>query len=152
MLVIFTCWGLEIDRSKKLTQRLGIEKSVLWLPVLNEANHIRYLNATDIVLDQLLLPSFGGIAFKGMSCARPVISSYRHESNQWCLPEAPPLVTAYTAEELYLRIKELLADESLRKRIGQQGRDWILKHHSWQLVVDQLIKIYNQVLQNGDCQ
>ena len=145
-LLIFTLWGQDIKKSRKLVQKLALKQSVLWIPILHEANHIKYINAADMILDQMLLPSFGGVAFKGMSCGKPVISSYRHKNNQWCLPEPPPLVTAYSAQEIDLRITELLDRPGLKEKIGQEGRDWIIKHHSWQLAADQMIRTYNEIL------
>jgi glycosyltransferase involved in cell wall biosynthesis len=147
-LLILTLWGQDIKRSKRLIGDLGIKEYILWVPVLNETRHVEYLNAADIVLDQMILPSFGAIACKAMSCAKPVITSFRSEANQWCFEESPPLVSAFDKDDVCRNITQLLHDSEHRDEIGKKAREWILKYHSSGLVADKLIKVYKEVLQH----
>jgi glycosyltransferase involved in cell wall biosynthesis len=146
-LLVFTSWGLEMEKSKKLIVALDIEKNVLWVPVLNETKHIEYINASDIVLDQMILPSFGAITAKSMSCGKPVIASFKYEVNKWCFEEPPPIVSTFNEDEVCDKIGQLLENPELRKMIGMKSRDWIIKYHSSELVVNRLISVYEEALQ-----
>ena len=113
-------------------------------PVLNETKHIEYINASDVVLDQMILPSFGAITAKSMSCGKPVIASFKYEVNKWCFEEPPPIVSTFNEDEVCDKIGQLLENPELRKMIGMKSRDWIIKYHSSELVVNRLISVYEE--------
>jgi glycosyltransferase involved in cell wall biosynthesis len=45
--------------------------------------------------------------------------------------EKPPLVTARTPRQWVEHLVRLWSDESLRQRLGQRAREWVLAHHTW---------------------
>jgi glycosyltransferase involved in cell wall biosynthesis len=42
-------------------------------------------------------------------------------------------------------IESLLADDTLRGRLGRNGRDKVLANHRWSTVVERVHRIYEQV-------
>ena len=44
------------------------------------------------------------------------------------------LIIAETAEEIADAVRQLLADEDLRKRLGSNGQRYAMKHHDWDVV------------------
>jgi spore coat protein SA len=49
------------------------------------------------------------------------------------------------AAELAAKILVLLRDQQLRKRLGQQGREWVRNHFSWEIIAQTLEGVYNEV-------
>jgi spore coat protein SA len=48
--------------------------------------------------------------------------------------------------ELADKIVSLLQDHDLRKRLGQQGRDWVLGNFSWEKIAQVQEQVYNEIL------
>ncbi len=51
--------------------------------------------------------------------------------------------------ELAAKITGLLRDHHLRKRLGQQGREWVRRHFSWEIIARTLEGVYDEVIQKG---
>ncbi|MCL4503136.1 MAG: glycosyltransferase family 4 protein, partial [Deltaproteobacteria bacterium] len=49
-------------------------------------------------------------------------------------------------KELSEKILDLLRHQERRKRLGQQGREWVLKNFSWEQIAGGLEKVYDEVL------
>ena len=49
-------------------------------------------------------------------------------------------------EELADKIGALLADESLRHRLGRQGREWVSARFSWGIIAREQEEVYDQVV------
>ena len=49
------------------------------------------------------------------------------------------------AGELAAKILVLLRDQQLRKRLGQQGREWVRNNFSWEKIAQTLEGVYNEV-------
>jgi spore coat protein SA len=47
--------------------------------------------------------------------------------------------------ELAEKILDLLRQHALRKRLGQQGREWVLNNFSWERIAGDLEKVYDEV-------
>jgi glycosyltransferase involved in cell wall biosynthesis len=146
-LLIVSDWGQETDRSRSLIDALGIGASVLWTPPLNKMKLIQYYNAADVVLDQFTLGVFGTVTPEAMACGKPVVMYFDRPAHEWCFPEMPPVVAAGTEDEIFDRLMELAADPTRRTTIGQVSREWVVKHHGWELVADRQISIYRELLQ-----
>lgn len=146
-ILILSDWGQEVDRSKALIDSLGIGASVLWTPPLNKMKLIAYYNAADVVLDQFTLGVFGTVTPEAMACGKPVLVHFDRRAHEWCFAEMPPVVPAGTEEEIFTRLVELADDPARRAAIGQTSREWVIKHHGWELVADRQIAVYREVLQ-----
>jgi glycosyltransferase involved in cell wall biosynthesis len=53
------------------------------------------------------------------------------------------------AAELAEKISRLLGDGPLRKRLGQQGRDWVRADFSWEKIARTLEEFYHEVMARG---
>lgn len=145
--LIFTRWGQEVDRSEQLVNELGLNSRVVWTAPLNKRKLIHYYNASDIVLDQFTIGTFGTVTPEAMACGKPVILCFNREVHEWCYPEMPPVVNARSEDDIFQRLHELGADACHRKQLGTASRAWIIKHHGWELVADRQIAIYRELLQ-----
>jgi glycosyltransferase involved in cell wall biosynthesis len=98
-------------------------------------------------LDVLVFPSsaetFGLVAAEAMACGTPVVgfeTSAVHEligQDERGLT-APP----FDADMLARQTQRLLRDDALARRLGQAGRDWIMRRHTREAYVQQTLACY----------
>lgn len=146
-ILILGDWGQEMNDSRELIKDLGITESVVWVPPLPKMRLIDYYNAADMVLDQFTLGVFGSITPEAMACAKPVMLHFDRALHEWCYAEMPPVVSARTEGQIYEAMLRLIDDDGLRSSIGQSSREWVVKHHGWELVADRQISLYRELLQ-----
>ncbi|HZS11868.1 MAG TPA: glycosyltransferase [Nitrospirales bacterium] len=146
--VLLLCrWGQEVEQSEALIDSLHLTDHVVWLPPLNKMKLIDYYRASDVVLDQFTIGTFGTVTPEAMACEAPVILHFNRAVHEWCYSEMPPVVAAETEEQIFERWVELDADPARRLAIGAASRQWIVKHHGWELVADRQISAYREILQ-----
>jgi glycosyltransferase involved in cell wall biosynthesis len=145
-LLVLGDWGLDGDRSRALVRELGLEERVQWLPPVPKLRLIDAYRAADVVLDQFVLGTFGGITPEAMACGRPSVVAFDPGLHAWAFPEPPPVVPASTEAEILAALTRLLDDPAERERVGAAGRAWIERHHSWRLVAERQRRVYEEVL------
>jgi hypothetical protein len=103
----------------------------------------RRLGAGDILAEQFLA-GYGLAAIEGMSLAKPVLAHLAWMEDgirtQTPLRECP--VVDAPPERLADRLRELVADEKLRARLGAEGREYVLRFHS----LDAVGRIWEQIV------
>ena len=143
--LVLSSWGKEIARSKGLIHELGCDRNVRWLPPLTKERLLDAYRAADVVLDQFLIGTFGGIAPEAMAVGKPVVMAFDPHVHEWCYPELPPILPARTTNEIAAQLRRLAEDGQERVRLGQAGRRWIERHHGWRLVVGRQLAIYDEI-------
>lgn len=79
-----------------------------------------------VVIGQVYLGAAGMAEFEAMACARPVIGHFEYGA---AYPEDPPFVRARTASDIAEAVCRLVDDATLRGRVGEDSRGWVLRHH-----------------------
>jgi len=148
-LLVMVDWGPDAEKSKRLAVDLGLAGHVKFIDPVHKRDLVEYYNAADIVLDQFVLGSYGTAAPEAMACEKPVIMYYSEEAFMRSFGERPPLLNAFTPEEIALQLRRCQS-ESFRKDVGKQSREWVLRQHNWRLVVERHRKIYSYTL--GECE
>ena len=106
-----------------------------------------YLNRLDIYVAASRLESFGVAILEASACALPVVVT-----NMGGLPE---VVEADVTGKIVRRddhialakaIKQLVIDESLRKRMGQAGLKRVLDHYTWEDSVSIMEGVYQRAV------
>lgn len=137
--------GVDREKTRELIAELGISENVEFVPKMSKNDLIKYYNEADVVIDQFDVGSLGYVALEGMSCAKPVIVYVNTECYKVCYPDLPPVLNARSEDEIYERLLEV-SDRARRETIGKNAREWILKYHHWEKVIDKLIFHYETVL------
>lgn len=87
------------------------------------------LGAADVIVDQLRLGWYGGLAVEGMALGRPVMADVR-ESEPADNPFGAELPLVRTGpERLRDDLRSLLGDAERRARLGAEGRAFVERHH-----------------------
>jgi len=95
--------------------------------------------AADVIVDQLRLGWYGGLAVEGMALGRPVLASIR-EGDPADNPFGAALPVVRTgAERLRDDLRALLADPERRVRLGAEGRAFVERHHDPRAVAQAIL-------------
>ena len=107
---------------------------------LPHAEAMRLLSEADVVVDQLLLGTYGILACEAMALGKPVVT-YLHDEFRDRYPDDLPIVSA-TPATLAEVLGDLAADGSRRETLGRRGRSYVEAHHDAARIAEQLIRIY----------
>lgn len=94
---------------------------------------------SDIGIDQILYGWHGKVSVELMALGKPVICYINPEYGKY-RPELPIINADKTSLEQAL--EDLIINPELRKTIGERSREYVLKYHDVEKVVDQLFEIY----------
>ena len=138
--LLLTTWGNDLEQSKQLLQQLKISEHIVWLEPLCRVKMIRYIQAADVVLDQMLLPCFGSTAPQAIAAGTPVIMSYKPESTAWIIKQPAPILSAFTPAEVAAVAQAI--DPLWRQNYQIIAKRWIDDEHSVKRVVLEHLRIY----------
>lgn len=150
VVLILAPWGLQIEDSRKLIQKLGCETAVAWLErPLCRLDLIRHLQAADVVLDQMALPHFGATAPQALAAGTPAVMSYRPSSTEWIVTEPAPILAAFSPDEVADAVVTAL-DPAWRESFRVRARAWVHAQHHHHRVVKDHLRTYRRVLENAN--
>lgn len=108
-----------------------------------------YANA-DVVVDQFIAGSLGLIGQEAMASEKPLISYVNTELYQKIYGDKPPILNAKTENEVHDFLVQLSSDTSIRHKIGNESRRWLLKHHDPDTIIEKYIYLYRALLNKID--
>jgi len=118
-------------------------------------NHVKQrLKDSDILIEQLITPWYAMSAIEGMATGLPVISDISNEDytkvfRRYSFLNECPILTS-SIESIKKDIQNLVTDPILRKNLGQAGRMYVKKYHSFKTAQYMFNSIYDKVLHNKD--
>ncbi len=98
----------------------------------------------DIVVDQLLIGTYGVFSVESMALGKPVVT-YITDAMKERLPEELPIVSA-SVDTVESALESLICNARLRHDLGVKGRRYAETYHDYKKVATVLRKIYN-----GEC-
>ncbi|MDQ7824718.1 MAG: glycosyltransferase [Candidatus Eremiobacteraeota bacterium] len=139
-------WGKMIEESKRLIESLGITSRVTWIEPLPNRSMVRHIKATDALADQFFLGAFGSTMPKALACGRPALLALNEDLHRWCFSEMPPVVNAWTPQEVFEGLRRLYQDKEWTAGIIEKGLGWYARYHSEKVIVTTLTEIYREVI------
>lgn len=146
-LLIAIDFGIDREKSKTLIKSLGIEDRVIFFNKMNGPELLFHYNISDVIADQFISDGLGGIGMEALSCKKPLIVKSGRDAYQDLLPESPPVLDASTPDEIRNHL-EYLRDKNIRIKIGENGRRWMEKYFSPELIARKSMIIYESVVNN----
>jgi glycosyltransferase involved in cell wall biosynthesis len=98
----------------------------------------------DVIVGQVALGALGLSDLQAMSCAKPVIASFRYED---AYPTPPPLCQATSAEEVYEHLEYLFQHPEGAMALGQRAREWVIHNHDYRTLVSKLELHYRSIVE-----
>lgn len=124
----------DVALAKRIIQRLGIERHVVWLVPprpqgFSRDELIPLYSIADVVADDFGIGWFGGVVLEALAIGRPVLS-YIDPAAMAKLYPWHPILSANTPEGIADHLERLYAEPGLRRDQGRQGQRWIEEFHA----------------------
>jgi D-inositol-3-phosphate glycosyltransferase len=135
----------EMERLRELCSSLGIKDLVTFLGRRDQDTLQYYYSAAEVVVVPSHYESFGLVALEAMACGTPVVASetgglaflVRNGETGFHVPAAD-------VDALTDKLKLILSDEVLRKKLGRNAAEYA-KSYAWSNVADQILDLYAAV-------
>jgi len=101
------------------------------------------IQSADVIIGQLALGALGLSEFQAMSCAKPVIASFRYQK---AYPTPPPLCQATTSEEVFEHLEYLFQHPEEGISLGRKSREWVIENHDHRILGRRLESLYESIL------
>ncbi len=131
-------WGLLKEEYKELYGKL-----FEFLPLVPPDQVRRLILSADVVVGQFALGILSFCELQAMSCAKPVICSFRYTQ---AYPTLPPLLQAATADEVDEHLEYLYKSPVEGIALGRHARAWVIQHHDHRLLASRLESLYKSIL------
>lgn len=132
----------------------GLKIELILLEGVKNKEIIETMSQVDILTDQLILTAYGLNAIEGMATGLPVMCNLENElytrifRRYAYLDECPILST--TPETIKKNLRVLVVNPELRKQLGQTGRKYVEKYHSYKTAQYLFGSIYYKILKGQD--
>lgn len=142
-----------VDEVKKrnyayvLRKEMGLEERVTFTGRLSTADLVKQYNTASVVIVPSVYEGFGLPAAEASACSTPVIAS-----SGGALPEVVAdgetgiLVPPMDPEALAEAIRTLLADQDLRERLGNNGRERVQRLFTWKKAAEEHTEYFLEVI------
>jgi len=131
-------WGLLKEEYK---ERYG--KRCEFLSLVPPEHVQRLILSADVIVGQFALGILSFCELQAMSCAKPVIVSFRY-------PEAystpPPVCQANTAEEIDEHLENLFQHPDMGIALGRDARAWVVNNHDPRILAGKLEMYYQSIV------
>jgi hypothetical protein len=120
----------------------GYDIDFVLLENMNNTRVRQICEGADIVIDQLLLESYGIFAVECMALGKPVLCRI-DEHFEKCYLDLPIINT--NPENLYDNLRRLIEDPDLREEIGERSRRYVENTHDSKFIARRLADLYRSL-------
>lgn len=138
--------GVDVEESKKLITKLGIQDNIIWIPHQIREELIKYYAISDIVFDFFGYGTYGVVTMEAMAMGKPVFVHLDNNIDELMgLNSVPPITNVNTEEEIFQCISENTIDKLKLENQGQISREWILENH-YSKPIEKYLNLYKKIL------
>jgi glycosyltransferase involved in cell wall biosynthesis len=123
----------------------GLDRCVKFCGFLNEHWKLAALGDADLFVLPSYDENFGMAVVEAMAAGLPVVVSDQVGIHREIQEAAAGVVTRCDPREIAAALERLLDDESLRRRMGENGRHFVQEKFTWSRVGAELVKLYEGV-------
>ncbi|WP_270215032.1 glycosyltransferase family 1 protein [Clostridium butyricum] len=110
---------------------------------MSHCEAVKTYQKADLIIDQILLGSYGVFAVESMAMGKPVIgwiSDFMKEK----YPKELPIISA-NPDNIEQKIEYVINNRDMLKKIGIDGRKYVEKYHDINVVTNNIIDIYKKI-------
>ena len=130
------------DAVEKLKQKYDLE--FILVHKFERTRALDTIRQCDIFVDQLILGSYGMATMEAFAFGKPVMC-YMKPSVLECFPGTSPIINT-NPDTIYQQLENLLLHPELRNKKGIESRKYAEDYHNIDVVVEPLIKIYEETI------
>jgi glycosyltransferase involved in cell wall biosynthesis len=135
------------EYTPSLARRLGLDGCVEFTGRVSTEELVKHYTRAEVAVVPSLYEGFGFPAAEAMACGVPVVST-----TAGALPEVVGddgcgiLVPPRDPGAIAVAVKRLLADEGLRREMGERGRGRVEQLFSWRAAAEKMLEVYREVM------
>jgi hypothetical protein len=130
-LLIFFEYGDDVEASKALIAKHGIEAHVKWLPLMARKDILQLIDHADIVVDSLGASMWSGVGWEALSRGKIIMQNilqsdeaYKKEMGH----ELPFIMKANRVEEVQKHLNEFINNREHYSQKAEYNREWFDKY------------------------
>jgi glycosyltransferase involved in cell wall biosynthesis len=132
---------------KSLVHDLSVSNSVFFTGLLSEEDKIRAYVDSDVVVNVEPLNVYGLVPLEAAACSTPVIVSKTNAISEIVLNGKFGFSVKYDdVTSLASMLYRVLSDEKLAKKLGINGRNYILNNFGWDKIIGKYVQLYEEVI------
>lgn len=135
--------GLDATFAKKILK--PIKNNIIFIKTLSKKDLINLIYISDVIIDNLKLGAFGGIAIETASISKPLLTL--PPNNNFYKYDKHPFLVNKSANDIYKNLLNLYDDKNYRLTYGKLCQKWILRNHSKEEYI-KLAKIFDNLILN----
>ena len=141
--------GTELDSMKKYAEKLNISEFVTFTGRVSDETMLRMLNTADIcanpdVANDMNDKSTMNKVMEYMALGKPIVQ-FDLTEGRYSAQQASLYAKNNDEIDFALKIIQLLGDSSLRKKMGDYGRDRVVTSLSWEYEAPKLLSAYDKL-------
>ncbi len=138
--------GRSTEGTSMIRDLVQDEKRIIILPDANERTKNDALSSSDFLVLPSIYESFGGVFLEAWSAGKPVIGS-RTPAISCVVDDMVDglLVSPKEKSELAEKIIYLLENEDEAKRMGERGKEKVLRNYTWEIIAKKTLEVYEHV-------
>lgn len=128
----------------ELAEKTGVSDKFIFTGIVPYDDVPKYINASGVcvVPKRPLKSGYSPLKlYEYMACGKPVVASRLEGFEILEKQKAGILVEPEKPEELAKAVIRLLKDEKLREEMGRNGREYVVKYHSWEAVAERVAEV-----------
>lgn len=139
--------GPQRNHLEQLVEKLGLKSSISFTGMVSDAEKIRLISESAVLLNPSLIEGFGIVVLEGFACGKPVITSDSKPLSDLIDDSVDGyVVPAADADSWAGKIIELFSDDAKAARMGLAGRKKTLADYSISKLCDDMISLYQKSL------
>lgn len=130
-LLLFFEYGKDVDASKELILELGIEKYVVWLPLMLRKEILGLIEYADIVVDAIGSEMWGGVGWEGLSCGKVLMQNIVQSDEEYYREmghELPFIMKSNSPEQVEAHLNAFIENREYYKTQAEKNKEWFNTH------------------------
>jgi glycosyltransferase involved in cell wall biosynthesis len=128
----------------------GVFDNFVFLGGVPEPLLPKLYNCADVFALPSLQEGQGISLLEAQATAKPVVAFNLSAVNEVVIDKETGLLVKPDSNELAKAILDLLSNNSLREKMGQNGREYVRKNFSWDICAQKMLQVYSEASETSD--
>lgn len=137
--------GTDRERIKEKIKYLKMDKYIELIDFVPNADIVKLYQRSSVFILPSLEEGVPRTILEAMSCGIPVVCSNLPQLVN-IVSDGGFLVPAQDSEMLADRVSEILSNKILAKKMGENGRENVIRNYSWKDTVEKTIELYKELI------